>query len=548
MPGFWSRLKHAFSISTNLGEPHLLIGKPGDSWFRYTRGRFVCNEVEELSKRHVTFDMEALVKRALKSAGFPSAMYDRTPIQKFMEGRFNKTFLFTLPNGTEIVAKLPNPNAGRPFYTTASEVAMMDFARNHLQTPTPRVLDWCANASNPVGAEYIIMEKAAGTPLQDAWPFMSMEEQVELAKTISRFQKAWMSTQFEQYGSLYYEADVASSCGIHEYPQFAIGPSVARDWQEDGRLALQFDRGPWNTAEKYALAVGHREIACVEQIPQLPPTLLTLYEPGRYQRSRHTKIAALQNYLRLAKYLLPPGRAITLPTLFPANLKAENIFVNKNNPTEVTCILGWQSSAVLPLFEQACQPPFLDLGDPHFNLPKSLLRDLSGLSQDELDDIENLTTGSILPYYRTHIERTNRPLFDAMRFRKSTSFDMLYAAQNLLVDGEASYQFQCLDLESRWSDLPGVQAAGNPPFPLKFSADEIATIKMDAADAMRGTELMEGLKEHMGTRWPEGGFVEAEDYENVKAALAAEKHVLISKLAKSRQEKIEWDKAWPFDV
>lgn len=32
-------------------------------------------------------------------------------------------------DGNEVIAKVPNPNAGRPHFTTASEVATMDFVR-----------------------------------------------------------------------------------------------------------------------------------------------------------------------------------------------------------------------------------------------------------------------------------------------------------------------------------------------------------------------------------------------------------------------------------
>lgn len=35
----------------------------------------------------------------------------------------------TMENGAEVVAKIPNPNAGPAFYTTASEVATRDFVR-----------------------------------------------------------------------------------------------------------------------------------------------------------------------------------------------------------------------------------------------------------------------------------------------------------------------------------------------------------------------------------------------------------------------------------
>jgi hypothetical protein len=39
----------------------------------------------------------------------------------------NKAYILTMDNGTEVLAKLPNPCAGPSFYTTASEVATRAF-------------------------------------------------------------------------------------------------------------------------------------------------------------------------------------------------------------------------------------------------------------------------------------------------------------------------------------------------------------------------------------------------------------------------------------
>ena len=50
-------------------------------------------------------------------------------IKKLSEGQHNKAFLLTMNDGREVIARLPNPNAGRPHFTTASEVASMDFVR-----------------------------------------------------------------------------------------------------------------------------------------------------------------------------------------------------------------------------------------------------------------------------------------------------------------------------------------------------------------------------------------------------------------------------------
>lgn len=46
-----------------------------------------------------------------------------TKVLKCREGLHNKAFVLTMDNGTEVVAKLPNPNAGPAHCTTASAVA-----------------------------------------------------------------------------------------------------------------------------------------------------------------------------------------------------------------------------------------------------------------------------------------------------------------------------------------------------------------------------------------------------------------------------------------
>lgn len=85
--------------------------------------------------RHVNFDMNELAKRAAEAVG--STLTQCTRVEKFPDGMFNKTFLFTMQDGKQVVGKVPNPNAGLAQYTTASEVATMDFVSEiiHLISP-----------------------------------------------------------------------------------------------------------------------------------------------------------------------------------------------------------------------------------------------------------------------------------------------------------------------------------------------------------------------------------------------------------------------------
>ncbi|RAH50382.1 uncharacterized protein BO95DRAFT_449732 [Aspergillus brunneoviolaceus CBS 621.78] len=379
--------------------------------------------------RDVHFNMNELAKRAAESVG--STLTECARVEEFPDGMFNKAFLFTMQDDTQVVEKIPTPSAGRAHYTTASEVATMDFVRNHLGTPVPRVLDWSSKANkNPM---------VTGVQLKKIWPSLDIRERLEVAKSISKYQRAWMSTSFVQYGSLYYSSDLDSpdTCvptkengSQSTGHRFAVGPSTGREFLDDGRAALEFDRGPWNSVEQYKLAVRHREIACVQNMTQLPHSPLALDGPGTYRPSRTKKIAALRNYLRISSAFL-----------WHPDLHNENIFVRPERPSEVTAIIDWQSSEILPLFDHARQPYFLDY---------------DGLSVTGLDPPTFPENFDQLEPEKQAAARNER-LFRAMEFRQTPSFEMMLAQIML--------------------------AAGNPPLPLQFTAGEARSIEEDVAGA-----------------------------------------------------------------
>lgn len=82
------------------------------------------NEPQQLKRRHVKFNLKGLVKIVERAAGERAIC---TNITKLPEGNFNKAFLVNMEDGRELIVKVPNPNSGRRHYTTASEVATMDY-------------------------------------------------------------------------------------------------------------------------------------------------------------------------------------------------------------------------------------------------------------------------------------------------------------------------------------------------------------------------------------------------------------------------------------
>lgn len=92
-------------------------------FFRYTAGRFLFEETKQMACRYIQFNMNELVHIAARSIASKSCV----AVHKLPEGQHSKAFLLTMDDGKRVVAKIPNPNAGRPHYTTASEVATLDF-------------------------------------------------------------------------------------------------------------------------------------------------------------------------------------------------------------------------------------------------------------------------------------------------------------------------------------------------------------------------------------------------------------------------------------
>jgi hypothetical protein len=165
----------------------------------------------------------------------------------------NRVFLVTFKNGQQVIARIPTPISGPSHFSTASEVATMDFLRR-LGIPVPRVLAWSSQAqSTEVESEFIIMEKVNGLPLTGLWETVDQED---LVTKIAQLHRPLLDLRFTHYGSLYYKSDIDISypstadfleletvpAGVDISP-FCMGPIARRDFWEDDRISMDVDRG-----------------------------------------------------------------------------------------------------------------------------------------------------------------------------------------------------------------------------------------------------------------------------------------------------------------
>lgn len=166
---------------------------------------------------------------------------------KLSEGGFNRVFEATFSDGKCVLARLPYPSTAPEHYTVASEAATLDYLRLH-GLHTPEVYAWCSTKVNPVGAEYIIMEKLDGTPLGNRWFSLTPKDQYKIMTQIVEWETRLMSLKFPASGSLYYLKDIPSEKRTRlEDPSsmaFCIGPIAHYSWWHDERGIMDIDRGP----------------------------------------------------------------------------------------------------------------------------------------------------------------------------------------------------------------------------------------------------------------------------------------------------------------
>lgn len=128
--------------------------------------------------------------------------------------------------------------------------------QKHTSIPVPKVLAWSSDPLNPVGAEYIIMEKASGVQLFKTWGSMNDYDRFELVQQITKLEGELASISLPANGSLYLresltkdETQVTLSRDADPSQEFCIGPSCERSWTSQSEKGAQFvssefDRGP----------------------------------------------------------------------------------------------------------------------------------------------------------------------------------------------------------------------------------------------------------------------------------------------------------------
>ncbi|RAK99333.1 phosphotransferase enzyme family protein [Aspergillus ibericus CBS 121593] len=492
--------------------------RPSDTsshYFNYTSGRWLINEARQLEKRHIKFDVSALQRISGQLIGSQCVRMNKIP-----EGLFNKVFSLQMENGKEILVRIPNPNAGHPHYIVASEVATLDFLRTVLEIPVPRVLSWSSSSQpNPVGAEYIVMERVEGRQLSEVWDDMSEAQRFGLVKSIVAIERKLVKAKFALHGSLYYRDTFPKGRRVaaveradqEGQSRFVLGPTTQRSFWDDEKGALDIDRGPWETVEEYLSAVTNREIALIRNTRSRSSNDTVPF--GKTLQRRDVHIQLLEQFLTVLPHILPPEEVLS-PVLLHPDLHSNNIFVDSSDPSKISSIIDWQAVHTAPLFMQAKFPSIFNCDDiyPWGAVQPKLPEDFDTLSQVEKGQAEDkLSRLRLKKFYELASRKFNPGLIHAMDKMRNDNdpttfiFDIVGRTSE---DGPIPLKELLIQVFEKWDRIME-RRGSTQPCPIWFSRKDIDESRQKAESWAAAFGDFERLRaEVIG----EDGWVSHEDY------------------------------------
>ncbi|OKL62703.1 hypothetical protein UA08_01644 [Talaromyces atroroseus] len=466
-------------------------------------------------------------------------------ILKLLEGDHNKVFLLTMNDGDELIARLPNPNAGSNFYTTASEIATRRFLQHTCDVPMPKVWDWDFRDRNTVGAEWIIEEKATGQPLRNFWFAMNRKAQLEIVQQVVDLETKLAFLKFSSHGSIYLRRWLPSkqiSFNSMEWQytvlnkpqaelprqfwrQFAIGPSTDRKlYRGPADFTKQF-RGPFRNLFHYATSLAKNERRYIRY------NAWRRMNPFRsIKRSQNLDQYGdlIEKYLASQEHWNQSEVNDDPCTISHPNLSLDHIFIDPAT-NKIVCLTGWQATVISPPFLKRPYPTFLD---PEFQT-------------------ESLDRSKSLPraYYQELVEKTD-PLRHKRVLSNLQEHENRISPMSAIFGGWEKDDMYSLR-ESLLTMLRSLESKTRGPLPnwLKFDVQTLRSHGMEKF-ARQELQLLFGVVQNVQNTWkiPIDGRVPAEDFDRARELSDSYRQQYLHLAEDDKTRVYIHENLWPFDV
>jgi hypothetical protein len=429
--------------------------------------------------------------------------------------------------------------------------------------PVPRVLAWNSDMSNPVGAEYIIMEKVPGVQIFRVWDEMDESNRISTIKRLTQWESELAATQFPAYGNLYYksslrEADIVPlDSAMDPRGEFCIGPSCDPSWlvQPGQQLLPDVFCGPCTSFYSF-LAPGFLVIF---------PTGTTLSDMGkslirrstsRARQCRDKKPSALlhgsiEEHLSLleeAERVMPiiAGNSKLLdnsqPVMWHTDLHMGNIFVSKDDPEEVTGFIDWQNTSINPFFLQARWPVFLNPPQDYQEgqVMPSLPKDFEQMDDEEKEvALYNKAKATWSKAYEVANYLNDRKSWRAMQVPAPLN-ELFRRCGETWDEGIVPLRATLIEIFLNQRDIGIAQGV----LPLNFTQEQISSHEREFRDYEEWHEMRKLVKDLLDTD-DEGWIAPGRDLEEIKSRNKMLLEHYISKMASSKSPE-EVKKVWPF--
>ncbi|KAG5645989.1 hypothetical protein DXG03_004590 [Asterophora parasitica] len=485
-----------------------------------------------------------------------NSAYGSSTFEKLAEGGFNRTFLITMRDGFQLVARIPYPVTGPKYYAVASEVATMDFLRLS-GLPIPKVYGYSPTSDNVAETEYIFMEFVKGTKLSDIWFDLEEREIESIMRQLVQLEAKMMSVSFPAGGSLYYAEDLerlALKPGIPlKDERFCIGPDMRLPLWFGRRSLLDVDRGPSSTADKSVestlIGTANKELAYLHEFgqPLLPYRRIRRDNYQYQEQSPSDHIDNLHRYLSIASSFIPKDPSLNVFRIRHPDFQESNIIVSRlpDSSLQVVSVIDWQHAYILPTFLLASIPQRLQ--NHHDRISQSMTQPSLPENFDELGEAaqsneEELHRRRLVHYH--YIKSTEQ--FNEVH--SAALADPMGVLRNrLFVHAGEPWEAETIDLKvdlieatKNWEKLTG----GGAPCPLVFDDEDVReTMKLDAAlteadDILRAAQNIVGCGEE--------GWVPLDHYEEAMARSKRLKEDVLAATS-SAEERAEVEAHWLFD-
>ncbi|KJA25351.1 hypothetical protein HYPSUDRAFT_64929 [Hypholoma sublateritium FD-334 SS-4] len=478
-----------------------MSGSPGDI-FNYSSGRWLVNNDLRLAERRREFDVDELCRLAAQSVGRSSR--DINTFVKLAEGGFNRTFLITMHDGFEMVARIPYPVTGPKFYAIASEVATMRFLR-FSGLPVPEVYDYSPSSDNAAKTEYIFMEFMRGAKLSDVWPELEEGDIVSVLRQLVQLESRLMSIPFPAGGSLYYTSDLEKVAGRTGIPlsdeRFCVGPDARLHMWYGRRSELDVDRGPYENAKAALVAAARKELAYLEKFgqPLLPFQRERREAYGYKEQPPSDHVENLERYLLVVPSLVPKNSALHRFRIRHPDLQHSNVIVStppNSNELKIVSLLDWQHASILPMFLLAGIPDRMqNYNDP---VSQALIPPSLPANMDELDESEQSYARGVYHcrlvhfHYVKNTEEYNKLHHDALSDPASMFIYRLFDQAGAPWEGETHALKTMLIEATERLTREGV------PCQVAFEPEDLRKTKELRAKLQIADENFEGLRSMIG--------------------------------------------------